>query len=372
MNLSKRDYYEVLGVNRTATDQELKSAYRKMALQYHPDRNPGNHEAEEKFKEINEAYAVLSSAENRARYDRFGHAGVGSSAASGAWATQDFGGFEDILGDIFGDIFGARGSRRGGAQRGSDLRYDYEITLEQAAAGFKTQITIPRLENCGDCNGSGAAAGTSPVTCSMCGGTGQVRFQQGFFSVSRTCNQCRGTGRTIATPCPKCRGQGRVEKEQQLEIKIPAGVDTGARLRLAGEGEAGTNGGPAGDLYVVIHVKEHEMFERQGNNLYVNVPVTFSQAALGAEVKVPTLDGEETVTIPEGTQTGSIFRIKGKGIVSLQGHGRGDLFVVTTILTPTRLTREQKRLLEEFADIEQKLNQGTTRRFGSKVKDIFG
>jgi len=370
--LSKRDYYEVLGVSRNASEQELKSAYRKMALQYHPDRNPGNHEAEEKFKEINEAYAVLSNSENRGRYDRFGHAGVGSSATSGAWAAPDFGGFEDILGDLFGDIFGGRSSRRGGPQRGADLRFDLEITLEQAAAGFKTQITIPRLENCETCNGSGAAPGTSPVVCNVCGGAGQVRFQQGFFSVSRTCHQCRGAGRTITSYCKTCHGQGRIEKEQQLEIKIPAGVDTGARLRLAGEGEDGTSGGSSGDLYVVIHVKEHELFERQGNNLYVNVPVTFTQAALGAEVKVPTLDGEEMLTIPESTQTGSIFRLKGKGIVSLQGHGRGDLFVVATIVTPTRLTREQKRLLEEFASIEEKLNQGTARKFGSKVKDIFG
>jgi len=369
--LSKRDYYEVLGVSRSATEQELKSAYRKLALQFHPDRNPGSHEAEEKFKEINEAYGVLSNAESRSRYDRFGHAGVGSSAASGAWTAPDFGGFEDILGDLFGDLFGGRSSRRGGPQRGADLRYDLEITLEQAAAGFNTQITIPRLESCATCNGTGAAPGTSPVVCNLCGGTGQVRFQQGFFSVSRTCHQCRGAGRTITNPCKICRGQGRIEKEQQLEVKIPAGVDTGLRLRLAGEGEAGQNAGPSGDLYVVIHVKEHDLFERQGNNLYVNVPVTFTQAALGAEIKVPTLDGEETLTIPGGTQTGSIFRLKGKGIVSLQGHGRGDLFVVASIVTPTRLTREQKRLLEEFAIIEEKLNQGTARRFGSKVKDIF-
>jgi molecular chaperone DnaJ len=371
--LSKRDYYEVLGVGRNASDQELKSAYRRLALQYHPDRNPGDLEAEEKFKEINEAYGVLSSAENRARYDRFGHAGVGSSAASGSWGAPDFGGFEDILGDLFGDIFGGgRGSRRGGAQRGADLRYDLEITLEQAAAGFKTQIRIPRLESCETCQGSGAAPGTSPVTCSVCGGAGQVRFQQGFFSVSRTCHQCRGTGRMIANYCKTCHGQGRTEKQHQIEIKIPAGVDTGARLKLSGEGEAGASGGVPGDLYVVIHVKEHELFERQGNNLYVNVPITFSQAGLGAEIRVPTLDGEEMLTIPEGTQTGTIFRLKGKGIVSLQGHGRGDLFVVTTIITPTKLTREQRRLLEQFAAIEEKQNSGTAKKFGNKVKDIFG
>ena len=370
--MSKRDYYEVLGVSRNANDQELKSSYRKLAMQYHPDKNPGNHEAEEKFKELNEAYGVLSSPDNRARYDRFGHAGVGSSAASAPWASSDFGGFEDILGDIFGDLFGGGRRSRGGAQRGSDLRYDLEITLEQAAAGYKTKIAIPRLENCEDCNGTGAAAGSSPVTCTNCGGAGQVRFQQGFFSVSRTCDQCRGTGRMIVNKCRTCFGQGRVENEQDLEIKIPAGVDTGARLRLAGEGEAGRNGGGHGDLYVVIHVKEHEVFERQGNNLYVSVPVTFSQAALGAEIKVPTLDGEEPLTIPEYTQTGSIFRLKGKGIVSLQGHGRGDLFVVANVVTPTRLTREQRKLLEQFAAIEEKQQESAARRFGSKVKDIFG
>jgi molecular chaperone DnaJ len=290
--LSKRDYYEVLGVGRNATDQELKSAYRKLALQCHPDRNPGNHEAEEKFKVINEAYGVLSNSENRSRYDRFGHAGVRSSAASGAWATPDFGGFEEILSDLFGDIFGGRGSPRGGPQRGSDLRYDLEITLEQAVAGFKTQITIPRLENCDTCNGSGATPGTSLVVCNLCGGTGQVRFQQGIFSVNRTCHQCRGTGRMITNHCKTCRGQGRIKKEQQIELRIPAGVDTGARLRLKGSGEASTSGGAAGDLIVVIYIKEHELFERRGNNLYVNVPVTFTQVALGALIYFPTFDGE--------------------------------------------------------------------------------
>ncbi|MBL8170785.1 MAG: molecular chaperone DnaJ [Acidobacteria bacterium] len=370
--MSKRDYYEILGVNRNATEQELKSSYRKLAMQYHPDRNPGNEEAEEKFKELNEAYGVLSSAESRSRYDRYGHAGVGTSAASENWANPGFSGFEDILGDLFSEVFGGnRNSRRNGAQRGSDLRYDLEISLEQAAAGYKTKISIPRLDKCETCQGSGAAPGTSPVTCTSCNGAGSVRFQQGFFSVSRTCSQCRGTGRMIASPCKTCFGQGRVEEQQDLEIKIPAGVDTGARLRLAGEGESGANGGSPGDLYVVIHVKEHELFERQGNNLYVNVQITFSQAALGAEIKVPTLDGEDSLTIPEGTQTGSIFRLKGKGIVSLQGHGRGDLFVVTTIVTPSRLTREQKRLLEQFAAIEEKQSGNAARRFGSKVKDIF-
>src|SRR5262249_16052845 len=296
--------------------------------------------AEDKFKEINEAYGVLSNAESRSRYDRFGHAGVGSSASSGARAAPDFGGFEDILGDLFGDLFGGRASRRGGPQRGAALRFDLEITLEQAAAGFTTQITIPRLENCSTCNGSGSAPGSSPTVCNLCGGSGQVRFQQGFFSVSRTCQQCRGAGRIITSYCKTCRGQGLIEKEQSLEIKIPAGVDTGARLKVSGEGEAGTAGGPRGDLYGVMQVREHELFERQGNNLYVNVPISFTQAALGAEITVPTLDGEDSLAIPEGTQTGSIFRVKGKGIVSLQGQGRGDLFVVASVVTPTRLNRE--------------------------------
>jgi molecular chaperone DnaJ len=370
--LSKRDYYEILGVARGASEQELKSAYRKLAMQHHPDRNPGNHEAEERFKEAAEAYTVLSNADSRARYDRYGHAGVSSATSNGPWNTADFGGLEDILGDLFGDLFGTRNSRRNSAQRGSDLRYDLEITLEQAAAGYRTKIEIPRLEACETCSGSGAAPGSSPSTCNLCGGAGQVRYQQGFFSVSRTCNQCRGTGKIITSQCKTCSGQGRIEKEREIELKIPAGVDTGARLRVTGEGEAGTSGGPSGDLYVVVHVKEHELFERQGTNLYVSVPITFSQAALGAEIQVPTLNGDEQVTVPAGTQTGSIFRVSGKGIVSLQGHGRGDLFVVATVVTPTRLTREQKKLFEQLSLIESKQEEKLGRKIGSKVKDIFG
>ena len=368
--MAKRDYYEVLGVTRSATDQEMKSAYRRLAMEHHPDRNRGDAESEEKFKEAAEAYNVLSNSETRARYDRFGHAGL-SSTGQGGW-TGDFGGIEDMLGDLFGDLFGGRSSsRRGGARRGGDLRYDLEITLEQAASGYKTKLTIPRAEPCETCNGSGAAAGTSPSVCNMCSGAGQVRFQQGFFSVSRTCQQCRGTGRVITSYCKTCRGQGLIEKEQSLEIKIPAGVDSGARLRVSGEGEAGTAGGPRGDLYVIIQVREHELFERQGNNLYVNVPISFTQAALGAQVTVPTLDGEDSLNIPEATQTGSIFRIKGKGIVSLQGQGRGDLFVVASVVTPTRLNREQRKLLEQFAASEEKRDRSAG-KVGSKVKDIFG
>ena len=370
--MSKRDYYEVLGVNRQASEQELKSAYRKLAMQFHPDRNPGNTEAEEKFKELNEAYGVLSNGETRERYNRYGHAGVGSSAASAG--AQGFGGFEDILGDLFGDFFGGGrgGSRRGGVQRGSDLRYDLEISLEDAASGMKSQITIPRLESCETCSGSGAAPGSAPVTCTGCGGAGQVRFQQGFFSVSRTCSQCRGNGRVISNPCRPCQGTGRIERQHTLDLKIPAGVDTGARLRLSGEGEPGISGGQAGDLYVVIHVREHETFERQGSNLYVNVPISYATAAIGGEVTVPTLDGEDSLTVPEGTQTGSVFKLKGKGIVSLQGGGRGDLFVVTTVTTPTKINREMRKLFEQLAALEEKQQAESAKPFGKKVKDIFG
>ena len=370
--MSKRDYYEILGVGRQASDQELKSAYRKLAMQYHPDRNPGDKEAEERFKELNEAYGVLSSAETRERYNRYGHAGVGTSAASSQGAG--FNGFEDVLSDLFGEFFsnGRSGGRRGGVQRGSDLRYDMEVSLEDAARGMKSQITIPRQENCDSCSGTGAAAGSTPINCTGCGGTGQVRFQQGFFSVSQTCRQCRGNGRVISNPCRSCQGSGRVEREHSLEMRIPAGVDTGARLRLSGEGEPGVGGGPAGDLYVVIHVKEHETFERQGSNLYVNVPITFATAALGGEISVPTLDGEDRLTVPEGTQTGSVFKLRGKGIVSLQGSGRGDLFVVTTVTTPKKLGREMKKLFEQLAALEEKQQVEAAGSFGRKVKDIFG
>jgi len=375
--MSKRDYYEVLGVSRTATDQELKTAYRRLAVQHHPDKNPNNAEAEEKFKEAAEAYSVLSNAEQRKRYDRFGHAGVSSSAAgAGAWGAgaPGFGGIEDILGDLFGfgDVFsGSRGgSRRSSAQRGADLRYDLEITLEDAANGMTAQLRIPRLEACGSCNSTGAAPGTQPENCNTCNGTGQVRYQQGFFSVARTCHVCRGAGRVVKTPCPKCNGAGRVEREKQMEVKIPAGVETGSRLRVPGEGEAGTNGGAAGDLYVVIHVAEHEQFERQGNNLYEAVPITFTQAALGAELMVKTLDGEEKLKVPMGTQTGTVFRLRGKGMPALGGRGRGDLFVSVTVMTPTSLTREQRKLLEQLAEVET--TDLADKKLVDKVRDIFG
>ncbi|MFZ0061987.1 MAG: molecular chaperone DnaJ [Pyrinomonadaceae bacterium] len=371
--MDKRDYYEVLEVARAASDQELKSAYRKLAMRYHPDKNPGDASAEEKFKEAAEAYAVLSDGEQRRRYDRFGHAGV-SSTAGASWGAPGFGGIEDILGDLFGfgDVFGGSrsGSRRSAAQRGADLRYDLEITLEDAANGMTANLRIPRLETCETCKGSGAAAGTQPEACTTCNGSGQMRFQQGFFSVARTCHACRGVGKVIKSPCKDCRGAGRVERDKQMEVKIPAGVETGSRLRVQGEGESGISGGASGDLYVVIHVAEHEHFERQGSNLYAAVPITFAQAALGADIAVRTLDAEDKVKIPVGTQTGTVFRLKEKGMPVLGGRGRGDLFVSVTVVTPTSLTREQRKLLEQLATVENKDLED--KGLVDKVRDIFG
>jgi molecular chaperone DnaJ len=371
---NKRDYYEILGVTRSVSDQDLKSAYRRLAHQHHPDKNPDDPHAEERFKEAAEAYAVLSDTEQRSRYDRFGHAGV-SSAANAAWGAPGFGGIEDILGDLFGfgDVFSGAGrgtSRRSAQQRGADLRYDLEITLEQAATGLTAQLRIPKLEACETCTGSGTAPGTQPETCRACEGAGQVRFQQGFFSVSRTCGNCRGTGQVITSPCETCRGMGRVEREKQIEVKIPAGVETGSRLRLQHEGESGAYGGPTGDLYVVIHVAEHELFERQGNNLYASIPITFAQAALGSEVQVKTLSGKDALKVPAGTQTGTVFRVRGQGMPVLGGRGRGDLFVSVSVVTPTMLTREQRKLLEQLSQIETK--DLDDKKLSEKVRDIFG
>ena len=375
--MAKRDYYEVLNVTKTATETEIKAAYRKLAVQHHPDKNPGDPAAEEKFKEAAEAYSVLSDAQKRAAYDRFGH------AAAGAAGGQGFGGFdasgysniEDIFdlfgfGEMFGGRAGAGGGRRSTAQRGADLRYDLEITLEEAAAGKEEKLNIPRLEKCDVCDGKGAEKGTEPETCITCQGSGQTRYQQGFFSVMRTCPNCAGKGQIIKNPCKNCGGAGRVEKEKTLEVKIPAGVETGSRLRVSGEGEGGVGGGSAGDLFVVIHVAEHETFERQGANLYSAVPVTFAQAALGAEIKVKTLDGEEDLKIPAGTQTGTVFRIKSKGMPALGGRGKGDLFVATTLITPKTLTKEQRKLLEQLAEIEDSDFQDES--FMDKVRNIFG
>lgn len=374
--MSKRDYYEILEVSRTATDQEIKSAYRKLALKYHPDRNQGDKNAEEKFKEAAEAYAILSDGDKRARYDRFGHAGVGGGGQG--FDPSQFSGFEDIFGGL-GDIFGFGGGRRGGPQRGADLRYDLEIKFEQSAKGAETTIQIPRQETCETCKGNGAAPGTSPTTCPQCRGTGQLRYQQGFFTVARTCGQCRGAGKVVAKPCATCRGEGTIEQLRKLTVKIPAGIATGQRLRLSGEGEAGTQGGPPGDLYVVIFVREHEFFQRDGNDLLCTVPLAFTTLALGGEIKVPGLDGDEAVKIPESTQTGTTFKLRGRGMPDVSGRGHGDLLVTVQAITPKKLTKEQKKLLEQLAATlpEQKIKpsareEDDDRGIFGKVKDIFG
>jgi len=383
--VSKRDYYEILGITRSATDVEIKSAYRKLAMKYHPDRNPGNQVAEEKFKEAAEAYAILADSEKRSLYDRFGHAGV--SAAGGAGGGFDpsvFSGFEDILGGLgdifgFGDLFGG-GRRRGGPQRGADLRYDLEITFEESARGAETTVQIPRQETCETCHGSGAAQGSSPAQCPQCHGQGQVRFQQGFFTVARTCPQCRGAGKIITNPCKTCRGAGRVVKERKLTVKIPPGIATGQQLRLQGEGESGSAGGPAGHLYVVVHVHEHEFFRRDGNNLFCEIPVNFTTVALGGEIQVPTLDGSDTIKIPEGTQTGTTLRLRGKGMPDVNGRGRGDLFATVQVQTPKKLSREQRALLEQLSkalptekfEPRPRDEEQDERNLFDRVKDMFG
>ncbi len=366
----KRDYYEVLGISRDANEQEIKSAYRKMAVRYHPDKNPGDRNAEDLFKEAAEAYSVLSDPDKRARYDRFGHSGLQGGFSGFDPAT--FGDFGDILGEFFGfgDIFGSR--RRGGPERGSDLRYDLKISFREAAFGLKTKIKIPRQDTCSACEGRGTAKGKSPVTCNACHGAGQVRYQQGFFSISRTCGQCNGAGKVIKDPCEVCHGQGRVRREKVLEIKIPAGVDNGARLRISGEGEGGVHGGPSGDLYVVIFVEEHPFFQRQGNNIYCQVPIGIAQAVLGGEITVPTLEGEEKLKIPEGTQSGSVFRLRNKGIVSLGERGRGDQFVTVNVVIPTKLTKDQRQVFESLARISKDEELQQERNIFEKVKDIFG
>jgi molecular chaperone DnaJ len=382
--VSKRDYYDILGVGRSASDSELKSAYRKLAMKYHPDRNPGDRAAEEKFKEAAEAYAILADPEKRSLYDRFGHAGVSSAAGAGAGfdpsVFAEFGDFADILGNMFGfgDLFGGR--RRGGPQRGADLRYDLEITFEEAARGTETAIQIPRQEQCESCHGSGAAPGTSASTCPMCRGNGQVRRQQGFFTIAQTCPQCRGNGKVITKPCTTCSGAGRVSRERKITVKIPPGIATGQQLRLQGEGEAGAAGGPAGHLYVVVQVQEHEFFRRDGNNLFCEVPVNFTTIALGGEILVPTLDEPEKVKVPEGTQTGTTLRLRGKGMPDVSGRGRGDLFATVQVRTPKKLTREQRKLLEQLADVLPKdhleprprADEENERNLFDRVKDMFG
>jgi molecular chaperone DnaJ len=348
--MSKRDYYEVLGVSKNASEAELKKAYRRAAQKHHPDRNPDDKQAEESFKECKEAWEVLSDSQKRAAYDQFGHAGVDPSMGGGAGpgGAGFGGGFNDIFGDVFGDIFGAG---RGGGQRvyrGSDLRYNLDLSLEDAVAGTEVKIRIPTQVSCTECDGSGARKGTSPTQCTTCGGRGQVRMQQGFFSVQQTCPHCRGSGSIISDPCHKCHGKGRVSEHKTLSVKVPAGVDTGDRIRLAGEGEAGESGGPPGDLYVQIQVKEHPIFVREESNLFCEVPISFATAALGGELEVPTLNGRVNLKIPAETQTGRMFRMRGKGVKPVRGGATGDLICKVKVETPVNLTRKQKDLLREF------------------------
>lgn len=347
--MSKRDYYDVLGVNKEASEQELKKAYRRVAMKFHPDRNPDDKEAEEKFKEASEAYEVLSDSSKRGAYDQYGHAGVEGMGGAGGAGGAGFGNFSDIFGDVFGDIFGGGGGGgRGGPARGSDLRYTLELNLEDAVRGTNVKIKVPTLVGCDTCDGSGAKPGTKASTCTTCGGHGQVRMQQGFFSVQQTCPTCRGQGKTIADPCSKCHGHGRVEETKTLNVKVPPGVDTGDRIRLAGEGEAGTDSGPSGDLYVQVSVKDHEVFERDGKNLYCEVPIGIVEACLGGELEVPTLDGRVKLKVPEGTQTGKLFRLRGKGVVPVRGGPSGDLLCRVVLETPVNLTAKQKELLQEL------------------------
>jgi molecular chaperone DnaJ len=346
--MAKRDYYEILGVERGVSEAELKKAYRRLAMKYHPDRNPDDKAAEEKFKEASEAYEVLSDAGKRSAYDQYGHAGVDPQMGGGGGFGNNAS-FSDIFGDVFSDFFGgARGGSRGGPARGNDLRYTLELDLEEAVRGTTVTIRVPTLVNCKVCDGSGAKKGSTPVGCPTCGGIGQVRMQQGFFSVQQTCPRCHGAGKIIPDPCEACHGQGRVEEHKTLSVKVPPGVDTGDRIRLSGEGEAGAMGGPAGDLYVVVNVREHPIFQRDGKHLYCEVPISFADAALGGELEVPTLDGRVKLKIPESTQTGKLFRLRGKGVAPVRGGGAGDLMCKVQVETPVNLSKRQRELLEEF------------------------
>ncbi|GGI72699.1 molecular chaperone DnaJ [Shewanella gelidii] len=371
--MSKRDYYEVLGVGRDASEREIKKAYKRLAMKFHPDRNPGDAKAEASFKEVKEAYEILTDGDKKAAYDQFGHAGVDPNRQGGFGGGQ--GDFGDIFGDVFGDIFG--GGRRGGGQRqaarGSDLRYNLELSLEEAVRGLTKEIRIPTLASCDSCNGSGAKKGTQATTCGTCHGQGQVQMRQGFFAVQQACPTCHGRGKIIKDPCNKCHGEGRVEKSKTLSVKIPAGVDTGDRIRLSGEGEAGEFGAPAGDLYVQVSVREHAIFVRDGNNLYCEVPISFSKAALGGEIEVPTLDGKVSLKIPTETQTGRMFRLRGKGVKSVRSHAVGDLMCKVVMETPVNLNERQKELLREFESTvnESKKHSPKADGFFDGVKKFF-
>jgi molecular chaperone DnaJ len=374
-NVTKVDFYEVLQVSRNANDQELKTSYRKLAMQYHPDRNPNNPEAEEQFKACSEAYAVLSDPEKRAAYDRYGHAafqggGPGGNPFAGAQGFQ--GDLGDIFGDLFGEMFGGAGGRKTSRmQRGRDLRYDLTLEFEEAVFGVEKEITIKRLESCDDCQGTGGANGKAPATCTQCGGRGQVRFQQGFFSVAKTCGRCNGTGTMITDPCVACRGEGLLPKKHEILVKVPAGVEQDTRIRYSGEGEAGRFNGPAGDLYVVLNVKAHKFFERDGDDLHCVMPISFPQAALGTELEIETLEGAATIQIPEGTQNGREFKLRGKGVPHLNASGKGDLIVEVRVATPTKLSKAQKELIRQLGETMMMENTPTSRGLIEKMKDIF-
>jgi molecular chaperone DnaJ len=373
-NVTKADFYEVLQVSRDASDQELKASYRRLAMQYHPDRNPNNPEAEEQFKACSEAYSVLSDPEKRAAYDRYGHAAFqggngGGNPFQGAGFQGDLG---DIFGDLFGEMFGGAGGRRASrAQRGRDLRYDLTLEFEEAVFGVEKEISIRRLEACAVCGGSGAASGKAPSMCTQCGGRGQVRFQQGFFSVAKTCSRCGGTGSMITDPCPGCHGEGLQAKKHTILVKVPAGVEQDTRIRYQGEGEAGRFGGPAGDLYVILNVKAHKSFERDGDDLHCVMPISFPQAALGTELQIETLEGAASIKIPEGTQSGRQFKLRGKGVPHLNEHGKGDLIVEIRVATPSKLNKTQRELLRQLSETMVVENTPTSRSLFAKMKDIF-
>ncbi len=367
--MAKRDYYEVLGVNRDASEEEIKKAYRRLAMKWHPDRNPDNPKAEEHFKEANEAYEILTSAEKRAAYDQFGHAGVHPQGGAGGPA-----GFGDIFSDIFGEIFGGQRGGRSTVYRGADLRYNLQITLEQAAHGFETKIRIPGVAECETCGGSGARKGTQAQTCPTCHGAGQVRISQGPFSIAQTCPRCHGSGKIIPHPCGTCGGSGRVKLQKTLSVKIPAGVDEGDRVRLSGEGEPGVNGGPAGDLYVQVQIKQHPVFQRDHDDLHCEMPVSFAAAALGGEIEIPTLDGSARIKVPSETQSGKVFRLRGKGIVGVRSRTAGDLFCHVVVETPVKLTERQKELLREFESIsleDSARHNPRSKSWLEKVKEFF-
>ncbi len=379
-NVTKIDFYEVLSVSQDADDAELKTAYRKLAMQYHPDRNPNNPQAEEQFKACSEAYGVLSDPEKRAAYDRYGHAAFngGGAGAGGPFGGGGFSGNPQDLGDIFGDLFGEMFSGGGGGgrrasrvQRGRDVRYDLTLEFEEAVFGKEREITVRRLDTCGECKGTGAARGKAPVTCTQCGGRGQQRFQQGFFSVARTCSVCQGTGTLIVDPCQVCRGETRVQAEHIIRVKVPAGVEQDTRIRYGGEGEAGKFGGPAGDLYVVLNVKAHKFFERDGDDLHCVLPISFPQASLGTEVDIQTLEGLESIKVPEGTQSGREFKLRGKGVPHLNERGKGDLIVEVRVETPSKMTRQQKELMRQLAETMTVENVPHSRGLMDKVKEMF-